>query len=144
MPLLLSISVTMTGDGGENDFGFCSDALLWRITLCCRLLAGPVSLACVTRASRQWRVSHNNSACMRLYICVRVRVRAMSLKDLSSMLPERSEPGDCKRVDSGVDPCSEELSRTLWGQTKGDIPDTRFNYSIWLRLSSPGKRQPAE
>lgn len=62
LPLLLSISVTMTGDGGENDFGFCSDALLWRITLRCRLLAGPVSLACVTRASR--RVSHNNFVCM--------------------------------------------------------------------------------
>lgn len=27
LPLLLSISETVTGDGGENDFGFCRDAL---------------------------------------------------------------------------------------------------------------------
>lgn len=86
----------MTGDGGENDFGFCSDAPLWRITQCCWLLAGPLSLACVTRASR--RVSHNNFACVlvNVYVCVRVfaSARAVPPKDLSSMLPERREPGD--------------------------------------------------
>lgn len=56
----LSITVTMTGDGGENDFSFRSDALLWRTLACCLLLAGSVSLACDTRPSR--RVSHNKFA----------------------------------------------------------------------------------
>lgn len=73
LPLPLSIRVTMTGDGGENDFGFCSDAPLWRITLCCRVLAGPVSLACVTCTSR--RVSHNNFVCACVCKCVRARER---------------------------------------------------------------------
>lgn len=56
----LPITVTMTGDGGENDFSFCSDALRWRTSTCCLLLAGSVSLACDTCASR--RVSHNKFA----------------------------------------------------------------------------------
>lgn len=63
--LLLPITVTLTGDGGENDFSFRSDALLWRTSACCLLLAGSVSLACDTRASR--RVSHNKFVCV--YAC---------------------------------------------------------------------------
>lgn len=70
MPLL-SFSAALTGDGGENDFSFCSNAplpLLPRITRRCRLLAAAVSLACVTCAQR--RVSDNNFVCA----CVRARV----------------------------------------------------------------------
>lgn len=108
LSLLLSIGVTMTGDGGENDFGFCSDALLRRIRPCCRLLAGPVSLACVTCASR--RVSRNNFArlCLWMFVCA----RAVPLKDLSSRLPEQSEPWDC----SGLTPESILLQRSRAGQ----------------------------
>lgn len=57
---LLSGTVTMTGDGGENDFSFRSDALRWRTSPRCLLLAESVSFACDTRASR--RVSHNKFA----------------------------------------------------------------------------------
>lgn len=73
MPLL-SFSAALTGDGGENDFSFCSDALLPRITRRCRLLAAAVSLACVTCAQR--RVSDNNFVCVSVYKCPRVCVRA--------------------------------------------------------------------
>lgn len=69
MPLL-SFSAALTGDGGENDFSFCSDALLPRITRRCRLLAAAVSLACVTCAQR--RVSDNNFVCVCVYKCPRV------------------------------------------------------------------------
>lgn len=69
--LLLSITVTMTGDGGENDFSFPSDALLWRTLACRLLLAGSVSLACDTCASR--RVSHNKFAYV--FACARARER---------------------------------------------------------------------
>lgn len=70
--LLPSITVTVTGDGGENDFSFPSDALLWRTLACCLLLAGSVSLACDTRASR--RVSHNNFACGCMCVCACERI----------------------------------------------------------------------
>lgn len=74
LPLLLSISVTMTGDGGENDFSFCGDALLWWITLCCRLLAGPVSLAYVSHVPQGGCHIITLCACVCTYVCVYVCV----------------------------------------------------------------------
>lgn len=65
--LLLSITVAMTGNRGENDFSFPSDALLWRTLACRLLLAGSVSLACNACASR--RVSHNMFAYV--FVCAR-------------------------------------------------------------------------
>lgn len=61
---------TMTGDGGENDFSFCSDALLWRITLCCRLLAGPVSLAYVSHVPQGGCHIITLRPCVCTYVCV--------------------------------------------------------------------------
>ena len=46
------------------------------------------------------------------------------------MLPEQSEPGDRSGLTLESIPCSEEQSRTAQGQTKDDILDTHFNYSI--------------
>lgn len=142
LPLPLSIRVTMTGDGGENDFGFCSDAPLWRITLCCRLLAGPVSLACVTCTSR--RVSHNNfvCACVCKCVCVPTREGGHANEGFVVHAPWAERARGAQRFDSGVDVRSEETCRTAQGQIKDDTQNTHFNYFIWLQQSSPGARQP--